>query len=110
MRLKTITVEKNMLRFLSGRSVQRPGDPAGEDPRCTRNAASDCAGRAGFTDGVAACERFAAGHDRALSRFFCRQGDTALEGVRYVTDFAPDVPENVYPTRNRTPSKPWSAL
>ena len=41
-----------------------------------------------------AIDRFVGGHDRLYSRFTVFQGDEALEGAQFVTDFAADVPEN----------------
>ena len=46
-----------------------------------------------FTSGKACTARFDGSHDRAFGRFVLED----VSGVCYVTDFADDVPENVYP-------------
>ncbi|MBS6163463.1 DUF5722 domain-containing protein [Hydrogeniiclostridium mannosilyticum] len=97
MKLETITVEKNMLRFCLDEAFSGPVTLREETPVVHGTPRLVAQEELAFTGGAAACARFADGHDRALSRFFCRQGGTELEGAHYVTDFAPDVPENVYP-------------
>ena len=47
--------------------------------------------------GAISIDRFAGEHDRLYSQFTFFAGDEALAGARYVTDFAPDVPENRAP-------------
>ena len=47
--------------------------------------------------GAISIDRFAGEHDRLYSQFMFFAGDEALAGARYVTDFAPDVPENRAP-------------
>ena len=47
--------------------------------------------------GAISIDRFAGEHDRLYSQFTFFAGDEALAGAQYVTDFAPDVPENRTP-------------
>ncbi len=93
MKLTAITVCKNHLEFaldeaFTGALVLKEYAPVihGEDRLVAEEALQ-------FADGKAVAARFDGSHDRAFGRFAAE----GASGVCYVTEFADDVPENVYP-------------
>lgn len=50
-----------------------------------------------FADGRACCQRFAGTHDRIFGRFALQDGQQTLDGICFVTDFADEATENIYP-------------
>ena len=93
MKLTAITVQKSQLEFtlseaFTGMLALTEYAPVihGDERVVARETLN-------FAAGKATAARFDGSHDRAFGRFAVEGAD----GVCYVTDFAEDVPENVYP-------------